>query len=91
MATTTTDTSLRFTVAEDIMLEEEFGGDAEYYEQHEVTWVVQMTDEEGTDYGMPECFPIMRGPDGKLNPSETPEFDFDWESAEEFRGGPFPS
>ncbi len=86
---TTADTTMEFTIAETDALATEFGVDAEYYEQHGITWAVQITDEETGGYGMPEVWSIKRGPDGRLAPAQ-PEHDFDWESAEAFRGSEFP-
>jgi len=87
MKTVTTDTDMQLTVQEQDMLAAEFGLDAEYYTQNNQVWAVGSFGE----YGGPECWPIERITTGKIIASEIPEHDFDWESAEAFRGGPFSS
>ena len=87
MKTVTTDTDMQLTAQEQDMLATEFGLDAEYYTQNNQVWAVGSFGE----YGGPECWPIERITTGKIIASEIPEHDFDWESAEAFRGGPFSS
>ncbi len=79
-----------FSPSERVDLEANFGRDAEYYEQAGQTFAIAFTtDESGPT--MCESFPIGRNADGKLTSSGTPTNEFDWESAEAFRGEPFPS
>ena len=89
--TETTATTMKFTEEETFYsLEANFGTDAEYYEQDGQTFAIQFT-EMDTDYPMCEAFPIGRSiQDGKLMSSGTTENEFDWESAEKFRGSKFP-
>ncbi len=76
----TTDTTMEFTNAELNELEVTFGLDAEYYEQNGQTFVVEFDDE-----GTVEAFAIGRSSYGSLVPVEPPKFEFNWESAEDFR------
>lgn len=81
--TITTDTSIDFDYQDTVELETNFGPDAEYYEQHGVTFAISFQE------GPAQVYPIERSPSGKLRATE-PEHEFDWQSAEAFRGGPFP-
>ncbi len=86
---TTTATSLfPFSVDEQNTAEANFGLDAEYYEQDGQTFAIQFT-EMDSDYPMCEAFAIARS-GSRLVPVETPVNEFDWESAEQFRGEKFP-
>ena len=88
----TTSTTMKFTEDEKFYaLESNFGVDAEYYEQDGQTFAIQFT-EMDPGHLMSEAFPITRNEiTGKLTSSGTPVNEFDWDSAEKFRGSDFPS
>ncbi len=82
--TKTTDTTMDFSQSETDALADEMGTDAEYYEQGGQTFAVSF---EG---GMAEWYAIDRAKDGTLINVDGATAEFDWDSAEKFRGSPFP-
>ena len=67
---------------------ERVGRDAEYYEQAGQTFAIEFTEIDPGSY-LHEAFAIERLPNGELRNSKTPDNEFDWESAEAFRGAKF--
>lgn len=86
----TQETTMGFSPSETDGLVAMFGMDAEYYEQDGQTFVIEFTPINPGSI-MSEAFPIERTESGKLKSTGTPTSEFDWESAEAFRGEPFPS
>ena len=85
----TTDASIMpFSPSERVGLEANFGRDAEYYEQAGQTFAIEFTEIDPGSY-LHEAFAIERLPNGELRNSKKPDNEFDWESAEAFRGAKF--